>query len=88
MTNNSNYHATYGISWNLYFRKEKEWVECVPEFGFVDIGKGIRPNEKDTLYIPLDQFKHPFESGNYKLVKGITLNNQECILTKYFKMEF
>lgn len=88
MNNNSNYHATYGISWNLYFSESKEWVECVPDFGFVDIGRGMSPNQKDTLYIPLDQFKQPLESGEYKLMKEITLNYKKCMLIKYFKLEF
>lgn len=88
ITNNSNYHATYGISWNLYYLKQKEWIECIPEFGFVDIGGGSFTNEKDTFLIPINQFKSPLKSGMYKITKTISLNKKECILTKKFKMEF
>ena len=87
MTNNSDYTALYGIGWMLYAKKDSNWAVCKPNFGFVDIGRGMHPNQKDTLYLPLNQFKQPLESGEYKLVKDITLNNQECTLTKYFKME-
>lgn len=88
MTNNSNYTTIYGIGWMLYFKKDSNWVVCKPEFIFEDIGRAMYPDQKDTLYLPLDQFKLPLESGEYKLVKDITLNNQECRLIKYFKMEF
>ncbi len=89
MTNNSDYTAIYGIGVLLYIKKDSNWAVCEPNFAIDDIGRGIHPNQKDTLYIPLNQFKQPLESGSYKLVKDdITLNNRECRVTKYFKMEF
>lgn len=87
MTNNSEYSAFYGVDWILYTRKDSSWVVCEPNFIFEDIGRAMYPDQKDTLYIPLNQFKKPLESGSYKLVKDITLNNKDCTLTKYFKME-
>lgn len=87
MANNSNYTTIYGIGWILYTKKDSNWVVCEPNFIFEDIGRAMYPDQKDTLYIPLNQFKKPLESGSYKLVKDITLNNKECTLTKYFKME-
>lgn len=88
MTNNSTYTTIHGVEWMLYAKKDSSWVVCEPQSIFVDLGRSLYPNQKDTLYIPLNQFKQPLESGEYKLVKNISLNYKECVLIKYFKLEF